>query len=189
MATDVSDQSLKKNLIFLFQPAFLEVTPMSAQFSGQRLAHTVLKHLTSIQLPLSASGPVFGLGSTFQVWALFKSASILIFCCRLRSLLHEYRLPDSQGCMECLSRPSVPISFPESPCLALWYSTTSHQKVQPQARRPAVFGFLGCFWVCAFPFSLQIKLVTFNSKAAAFQTALVYFQFTRMIICVVFVQC
>lgn len=158
MATDVSAQSLKKNLIFLFQLAFPEVTPVSAQFSDLSMIGTHYTQTPHVyQLPLSTSGSVFGLGSTFQVWALFKSVFILSFLLGpLRSPPHEYRLPDSQGCMECLSRPSMPISFPESPCLALWYSTTSHQKLQPQARRAAGFS----------PLLLGVVLLLFSPDKA-----------------------
>lgn len=160
---------------------------MSAQFSGPSMIGTHCSNTSCLSGPLSASGSVFGLGSTFQVWALFKFASILIFLLgSLRSLLHEYSLPDSQGCMECLSRPSMAISFPESPCLALWYSTTSKQKLQPQARIDAVFSFLSCFWQLL---STPDKASPLQQQSFWFsQTALVYFQFTRMIIFVKFVQ-
>lgn len=101
----------------------------------------------------------------------------------------EYKLPDSQGCMECLSRPSMAILFPESSCLALWHSTTSQEKPQPQAGRATIWSFLGCFCVLVFPPSTPTQVSLLQQQTCWLsQTSLLYFQFPGLITFVKFVQ-
>ena len=162
---------------------------MSAQFSGPLMIGTHCAHTPPVYpAPTLCQWICVWFGEYIPGLGTFQVCLHSYFLLGpLRSLLHEYQLPDSQGCMECLSRPSMPISFPESRCLALWYSTTSHQKLQPQGRRAAGFSFLSHFWV--WPLFSPDKASPHQQQSCWFsETASISFQFIRMIIFVKFVQ-